>query len=60
MERTDPRGRPYYWIGPLREIGDGVPGTDITEITRGRITLTPILLDLTSAPAVKALRKVFP
>jgi 5'-nucleotidase len=59
MERTDPRGRPYYWIGPLRETGDGVPGTDITEITRGRITLTPILLDLTSAPAVKALRKVF-
>src|SRR5579885_158137 len=60
MERTDPRGRPYYWIGPLRETGDGVAGTDITEITRGRITLTPILLDLTSAPAVKALRKVFP
>ena len=59
MERTDPRGRPYYWIGPLRETGDGVPGTDITEITKGRITLTPILLDLTSAPAVKALRKVF-
>ncbi len=60
MERTDPRGRPYYWIGPLRETGDGAPGTDITEITRGRITVTPILLDLTSAPAVKALRKVFP
>jgi len=59
MERTDPRGRPYYWIGPLRETGDGVPGTDITEITQGRITLTPILLDLTSAPAVKTLRKVF-
>jgi 5'/3'-nucleotidase len=59
MERTDPRGRPYYWIGPLRETGDGVPGTDITEITNGRITLTPILLDLTNAPAVKALRKVF-
>jgi 5'-nucleotidase len=60
MERTDPRGRPYYWIGPLRETGDGVPGTDITEVTAGWITLTPILLDLTSAPALKALRKVFP
>src|SRR5689334_16182197 len=60
MERVDPRGRPYYWIGPLRETGDGAPGTDITEVTKGRITLTPILLDLTSAPALKALRKVFP
>ncbi len=59
MERTDPRGRPYYWIGPLRETADGVAGTDITEITRGRITLTPILLDLTNAPALAALRKVF-
>lgn len=60
MERTDPRGRPYYWIGPLREKGDGVAGTDITEVTKGRITLTPILLDLTNASALKALRKVFP
>lgn len=59
MERMDPRGRPYYWIGPLRETGDGVAGTDITEITRGRITLTPILLDLTNAAALAALRKVF-
>ena len=59
MERTDPRGRPYYWIGPLRETGDGVAGTDITEVTRGRITLTPILLDLTNASALAALRKVF-
>src|SRR5262249_23765626 len=59
MERTDPRGRPYYWIGPLRETGDGVAGTDITEITRGRITLTPILLDLTNAWALAALRKAF-
>src|SRR6266581_4756479 len=31
IERTDPRGRPYYWIGPLRETGDGVAGTDIME-----------------------------
>jgi len=59
MERTDPRGRPYYWIGPLRETGDGVPGTDITEVTAGRITLTPILLDLTNSGALKALRRVF-
>jgi 5'-nucleotidase len=59
MERMDPRGRPYYWIGPLRETGNGVAGTDITEITNGRITVTPILLDLTNASALAALRKVF-
>src|SRR5215469_12970930 len=59
MERTDPRGRPYYWIGPLRETDDSVDGTDIGEITKGRITLTPILLDLTNASALAALRRVF-
>jgi 5'-nucleotidase len=59
MERTDPRGRPYYWIGPLRETGDGVDGTDIAEVTKGRITLTPILLDLTNTAALEALRKEF-
>ena len=59
MERTDPRGRPYYWIGPLRETADGADGTDITEVTKGRITVTPILLDLTNSGALKALRKVF-
>ncbi len=59
MERMDPRGRPYYWIGPIRETDEGVDGTDISEITKGRITLTPILLDLTNAPALAALRKVF-
>jgi 5'-nucleotidase len=59
MERMDPRGRPYYWIGPIRETDDSVDGTDIGEITKGRITLTPILLDLTNASALAALRKVF-
>src|SRR5712692_10041053 len=28
-EGVDPRGRPYYWIGPVREAGEAEPGTDV-------------------------------
>jgi len=60
MERTDPRGRPYYWIGPLRDKDPGLPGTDLAAITEGKIALTPIVLDLTNEEALAPLRKVFP
>lgn len=60
MERTDPRGRPYFWIGPLRDKDPGLPGTDLAAITEGKIALTPILLDLTNNEALAALRKAFP
>ena len=60
MERTDPRGRPYYWIGPLRDKDPGLPGTDLAAITEGKIALTPILLDLTNNEALAPLRKAFP
>jgi 5'-nucleotidase len=59
MERTDPRGRPYFWIGPLREKDAGQPGTDLAAVTEGWIALTPILLDLTNEAALGPLRKVF-
>ena len=46
--RTDPRGRPYYWV-----IGDsptGIPerGTDIGALADGYVSITPIQLDLTA------------
>ncbi len=47
VERTDPRGRTYYWIGG--EPPDGIPeeGTDIGALAHGYISVTPLLLDLT-------------
>ncbi len=47
VERTDPRGRAYYWIGG--EPPDGIPeeGTDIGALAQGYISVTPLLLDLT-------------
>lgn len=59
-ERVDPRGRAYYWIGPLREESPDEPGTDLNAVTQGKVALTPIYLDLTNGPALAELRKVFP
>jgi 5'-nucleotidase len=53
-KRADPRGRPYYWL-----TGEPAPlpdeeGTDSWALARGRISVTPIGLDLTDS----ALRRV--
>ncbi len=63
--RIDPRGRPYYWIGPMSEAaadkgGGNGPGTDLAAIAAGKVTLTPVSLDLTNRAALARLRKAFP
>lgn len=47
-KRTDPRGRPYYWI--IGESPTGVPerGTDVGTLAEGYVSITPIQLDLTA------------
>jgi 5'-nucleotidase len=58
-ERFDPRGRPYYWIGPIREDGVAEPGTDLAAINDKQVSITPIYLDLTNIPVLASLKKVF-
>ena len=47
-ERTDPRGRPYYWIGGDAPTGVAERGTDIGALAEGFISVTPLQLDLTA------------
>jgi 5'-nucleotidase len=58
-ERIDPRGVPYYWIGPMRDEAPNQPGTDIAAVNEGKISVTPVFLDLTNVPALEALGKQF-
>ena len=58
-ERLDPRGKPYYWIGPVREDGVAEPGTDLAAINEKRVSVTPIYLNLTNFPVLASLKKVF-
>ena len=55
MERKDPRGEPYVWIGAQRAEERSTPGTDIEAVLRGAITVTPLCFDLTHQGDMKAL-----
>ena len=59
IQRTDPRGRPYIWIGrPRRDPGTGADtDTDLVRSASGAITVTPMHLDLTHNGMVRALGK---
>ncbi len=47
IERLDPKGRPYYWIGGDPPAGEPVAGTDVGALAQGYISITPLNLDMT-------------
>lgn len=59
VRRIDPRGRPYFWIGPVRGEKDVPEDTDIHVVTHGGISVTPIYLDLTHYACLEELRRAF-
>ncbi|MDD3824965.1 MAG: 5'/3'-nucleotidase SurE [Anaerolineae bacterium] len=48
VDRRDPRGRPYYWIGGEPPSGHLDEGTDIWAVAQGYVSITPIHLDMTA------------
>ncbi len=56
IERKDPRGIAYFWIGGPPPSGLAVPGTDFHAVVNRRIAVTPIHLDLTGRRLLKRLR----
>lgn len=57
VERQDPRGRNYYWIGG--EPPGGVPeeGTDIWALANNHVSVTPLHLDMTEYQMMEQLRR---
>ncbi len=55
VERVDPRGLPYYWIGGQPPSGVAAPGTDFSAVEEGRVSVTPIHLDLTARGLLRRL-----
>lgn len=55
VERVDPAGRRYYWVGGEMPGGHDEPGTDITALAAGRISITPIHLDMTNHRMIEAI-----
>ncbi len=49
VERSDPYGRPYYWIGGAHPTGDTEDqGTDIWATHNGYVSIAPVHLDMTN------------
>lgn len=55
-QRTDPRGRPYYWIGSPTRPRVELQGSDITACMEGYITVTPLKVDLTDYQTLERMR----
>jgi 5'-nucleotidase len=47
IEQKNPRGEPIYWIGPAGDAREGGEGTDFHAVASGRVSITPLQVDLT-------------
>lgn len=56
IERHDPKGQPYYWIGGEPPTGVPEDGTDIGAVAHGYISVTPLSMDLTDHSFLPQLR----
>jgi 5'-nucleotidase len=56
LEKLDPRGRKYYWIGGPQAQHADIPGSDCNAVVdEGIISVTPLHLDLTSERGMAAM-----
>lgn len=58
IEKMDPRGRPYYWIGSTIPVGELEEGTDISAVAEKNISMTPLHLDLTAYQSMDLLQGI--
>jgi 5'-nucleotidase len=55
-KRLDLRGRDYYWVGFRQQRSSPPPGTDLRALYDGKISVTPLHIDLTHLPTVHDLK----
>ena len=56
VDKVDPRGRSYYWIGTVDLNFLDVVGSDYFAVSRGHISVTPLHLDLTNYNSLALLK----
>jgi 5'-nucleotidase len=56
IERLDPRGRKYYWIGGEPPQWHPGEGTDFEALKSGFVSITPLHLDLTHHESIQRLK----
>ena len=56
VEKIDPRGRPYYWVGGAPEFSGG-EDTDWFAVDAGYVSATPLQLDMTDHRSLDTVRQ---
>ncbi|HEY5513839.1 MAG TPA: 5'/3'-nucleotidase SurE [Geomonas sp.] len=56
VDKVDPRGRNYYWIGTADLSFRDIPGTDFHAVSRGHVSITPLHIDLTNYASIEMLK----
>lgn len=56
VKRTDLRGRDYYWMSFRGAKQEHADGTDLRAMDEGKISVTPLHIDLTHMPSVNDLK----
>lgn len=57
VQKRDPRGRKYYWIGGDSLRRQDIPGSDLEAVEQNYISVTPIHLDLTNHVSLRTLKR---
>lgn len=57
VERQDPRGKPYYWIGGDHDTFVDVDDSDGPAIDAGWATVTPVVPDVTDRASLPTIRR---
>ena len=57
VKTKDPHGRTIYWVGPAGPGQDAGPGTDFHAVDSGKVSVSPIKVDLTRHTALPAVAK---
>jgi 5'-nucleotidase len=60
VETKDPKGRPVFWVGAAGAGQDAGAGTDFYAVEHGRVSVTPLQIDLTRHSAISSLAKWLP
>jgi 5'-nucleotidase len=55
VRARDPKGREVFWVGPAGGGQDAGPGTDFHAVDQGRVSVTPLMIDLTRHEALSGI-----
>ncbi len=57
VEKFDPRGRRYYWIGGDEAGFEDIPDTDCNAVAEGKISITPLRVNMTDKTSLGLIRR---